>query len=90
MKHGLKEETKAWYWTDGNDVDGTGVWTHAHDGSEVSFFPARVSCDCGNSDGSCHGDAYMLNIQDNLAYRGNYCDYPTTGTPRNFICEANI
>merc|ERR1712062_386517 len=79
MRHGLKEETKEWYWTDGNDVANSGVWTHALDGTEVSFFPARVRCNCAaGADCSNEGDAYLLNISDLLQYRGNYCDEPSS------------
>ena len=44
MRHGVKEEAEAWYWTDGNDVANSGVWTHALDNTEVSFFPPKVRC----------------------------------------------
>ena len=88
IRHGLKEETKAWYWTDGNDVANTGVWTHAYDNSDVTFFPPKVRCSC---EGSCtnEGDAYMLNISDELKYRGNYCDDPSS-REWLFICESTI
>ena len=91
MRHGLKEETKAWYWTDGNDVTDTGVWTHAVDNSEVSFFPPRVRCSCHGDNYSCsdEGDAYLINISDDLQYRGNYCDFPSSES-RRFICESTI
>ena len=75
MRHGVKEETKEWYWTDGNDVANSGVWTHALDNSEVSFFPPRVR---DYNDYPCSGDAYMLFISDDLTIRGNYCNYPSS------------
>ena len=47
MRHALKEEAVPyWYWTDGNDIADSGVWTHARDNTEVSFFPPRVMCVC--------------------------------------------
>ena len=53
MRHGLKEETLAWYWTDGNDRADFGVWTHAHDNSEVTFFSPKVRCLCSDKNYSC-------------------------------------
>jgi len=91
MRHGLKEETKTWYWTDGNDVANSGVWTHAFDGSDVDFFPPRgIRCKCGDNDDSCYGNALMLNIGDQLQIRGNYCDLPSSDSGRHFLCEATI
>jgi len=29
IAHGVKEDFNAWFWTDGNDMDNTGVWRHA-------------------------------------------------------------
>ena len=89
MRHGLKEETLDWYWTDGNDVANSGVWTHARDNSDVSFFPPRVYCKCGDSYNSCNGDAFMLYIGNTKSSRGNYCDYSST-IAKHFICEAAI
>ena len=91
MRHGLKEETDAWYWTDGNDVANSGVWTHARDNSEVSFFSPKVRCGCNTIQISCsnNGNAFILNIGNDLQYRGNYCD-EISSRERNFICEASI
>ena len=91
MRHGLKEEILDWYWTDGNDVADSGVWTHARDNSEVSFFSPKTRCACTDSQISCsvNGNAYMLYIGDNLQYRGNYCDTPSSKN-LYFICEAAI
>merc|ERR1712137_934428 len=33
MRYGQKEGLEKEYWTDGNDVENTGVWTHAYDNS---------------------------------------------------------
>ena len=92
IRHGLKEETLDWYWTDGNDVANSGVWTHARDNSEVSFFSPKVRCNCQIQDQvSCSGEgnAFVLYIGDNLQYRGNYCDTESSGS-HIFICEAWI
>ena len=91
MRHGLKEETDAWYWTDGNDVANSGVWTHARDNSEVSFFSPKLMCGCNTIQISCsnNGNAFILNIGNDLQYRGNYCD-EISSRERNFICEASI
>ena len=35
MRHIRTGEIETWYWTDGNDVADTGVWTHAVDDSEA-------------------------------------------------------
>ena len=90
MRHGVKEGLNAWFWTDGNDVDKTGAWTHAYDGSEVSFFAKDINC-CEGGDGSCHhgGDAFLLCLACSMKKRGNYCDEPSNEA-WNFICEAVI
>ena len=91
MRHGVKEEADTWYWTDGNDVADSGVWTHARDNTEVSFFPPKVRCHCYDGQPSCggNGNAFMLYIGADLQYRGNYCDQKSS-SERNFICEAQI
>ena len=79
-----------WYWTDDNDVDGTGVWTHAYDGTDVSFFAPRIRCGCTHCTNSDSGDAFILHLgADQAIYRGNYCDSPSS-TGWKFICEAII
>ena len=87
MRHGLREEDDAWYWTDGNDLANSGVWTHALDNTEVSFFPPRVQCECEDSPTSCSGDALILNIKSDKEFRGNYCDYPSY-KESHYICEG--
>ena len=91
MRHGLKEETLDWYWTDGNDVADSGVWTHALDNSEVSFYPPRVMCRCTDTQPNCSGfgDAFILYIGDEKQLRGNYCDF-NSSSQQYFICEAAI
>ena len=37
-----KEEAYRRYWTDGNDVEDTGVWTHAYDNSDVTFLAEEL------------------------------------------------
>ena len=93
MAHGVKEDYNNWFWTDGNDVDNTGVWRHAYDNSEMEFFPPRVNCGCTDSKPYCsnRGDAFILYMSgaggDKQA-RGNYCDNPSSSVV-NFICERN-
>ena len=88
MRHAIKEEADTWYWTDGNDVADSGVWTHSR---EVSFFPPRVMCACNNGQPNCsgRGNAFMLYIGSDLQFRGNYCDR-ISNNQHNFICEAQI
>ena len=88
MRHAVKEEAGIWYWTDGNDVANTGVWVHAFDNSEVSFFPHTINC-C-SQDHLCHigGEAFALNTGGSRKDRGNYCDDFTT-TEHLFICESD-
>ena len=92
IAHGVKEDFNAWFWTDGNDVDNTGVWRHAYDNSEMEFFPPKISCGCYDSKPYCseRGDAFELNIagSGDKQARGAYCDKPSTNA-RNFICERN-
>merc|ERR1739841_33380 len=88
MRHGVAEETQTWYWTDGNDVENTGVWTHAYDNSDVTFFGQRINC-C-TADYCPHGgDALNVLVGGDKRSRGNFCDWDTS-TVRNFICEAII
>ena len=86
LRHGNKEFGNVWFWTDGKNVDG--VWTHATDGTDMSFFPPRIACDrSSNSNG---GDAFLLHLGSNTPIvRGNYCDNPSDEQWR-FICEAEI
>ena len=93
MRYGQKEGLSNGYWTDGNDVENTGVWTHAYDNSEVTFFGRRVGCTCTNDnmyipcpDG---GDAFRLTIRGDKHIRGNYCDKDSTMS-YHFICENII
>ena len=78
-----------WNWIDGNDFEDLGSWTHAIDGSPVSFFAPTIGCDC--TDRVCRngGDALMINIGGDKHFRGNYCD-ELSYTRSNFICEGII
>ena len=89
MRHGLKEETPERYWTDGNDVDDTGAWTHAYDGSDVTYFSPRINCGCTDRDCPGGGDALVVRVGGDKHYRGNYCDWDSSAL-RRFICEAII
>ena len=90
MRHGQKEESPGWYWTDGNDVENTGVWTHAYDNSDVTFFGHRIGCGCGTTACPHGGDAFLLQIGGDKHSRGNYCDYDSNNSVRKFVCEAII
>ena len=79
----------SWYWTDGNDVVDAGKWTHAYDGSAVSFFAPRIGCGCTDHVCSSGGDAFLINIGGDRHYRGNYCDSHSIGGFL-FICEGII
>ena len=50
------------YFTDGNDIENTGVWSHAYDSSAMSIFPPRVRCSCIDSQPGCStgGDVFFL------------------------------
>ena len=78
-----------WYWTDGNDVADAGIWTHAYDGSPVSFFAPDFGCSCADRVCRIGGDAFLLNIGGDRHYRGNYCDQQSLKTDL-FICEGII
>ena len=88
MRHGQKEETPEWYWTDGNDVDVTGVWTHAYDNSDVTYFTPTITC-CNDHVCRHGGDALLVNVGGEKHVKGSYCDYDTSSL-RRFICEAII
>ena len=63
------------------------VWTHATDGTDVSFFPPRIGCGLDNSH---EGDAFLFHLGRNAPHnRGNYCDEPSSHAWK-FICEAEI
>ena len=82
LRFGVKEGMSAWFWTDGNDLENTWVWTHAYDNSDVIFFPPKISCGCyGESSLYCSakGDAFEFYISDtDKQARGVYCDAPSS------------
>ena len=88
LRYGAKEFKHEWFWTDGKSVDE--VWTHATDGTDVSFFPPRIGCGANISN---KGDAFIFHLGGNSPEtperRGNYCDEPSS-YPWKFICEAEI
>ena len=89
LRYGAKEFDYEWFWTDGKSVDG--VWTHATDGTDVSFFAPRVSCGCTQCTNSDLGDAFIIHLGlSGIEYRGNYCDQPSTNDNWKFMCEAEI
>ena len=87
LRYGFKEFDHEWFWTDVRRVDG--VWSHATDGTDVSFFPPRIAC--GETSNSNKGDGFLFNLGDGKypEVKGNYCDNPS-GSPWKFICEAII
>ena len=89
MRYGQKEGLSNGYWTDGNDVENTGVWTHAYDNTEVTFFGHRISCKCDDRVCAGGGDAFRLSIGGDKHYRGNYCDQ-ISNQKYLFICENTI
>ena len=65
-----------------------GVWTHAFDNAEVTWFSPKITCEC---DDFCSGggDAMRLDISSNPKWRGAWCDNSKTAL-NNFICEGII
>ena len=90
LRQGKRLGLNAFYWTDGNDVADEGIWTHAYDGSPVSFFAPDFGCTCTQGH-VCRngGDAFLLNIGGNRHYRGNFCDQQSSVADL-FICEGII
>ena len=89
MRHGQTEESHEWYWTDGNDVENTGVWTHAYDDSDVTYFSPRMNCGCTDRVCPGGGEALMVQVGGDKHFTGNYCDQDKT-LLYLFICEATI
>ena len=88
LRYGAKEFAHEWFWTDGKSVDE--VWTHATDGTDMSFFAPRISCGCSHCTNSDQGDTFIFHLgASNPIYRGNYCDSPSS-IAWKFICEAEI
>ena len=87
LSEGTKLGLSGEHWTDGNDVDDAGIWTHAYDGSAVSFFAPKLGC---RDDVRHGGDALLLDIGGARKSRGNYCDYFSNNAGFHFICEGNI
>ena len=86
LREGIKLSISGEYWTDGNDVNDAGIWTHALDGSAVSFFAPTMACNDRVRDG---GDALLLIFGGDRRTRGNYCDY-FSNVEYHFICEGII
>ena len=71
----------------GNDIEHTGVWTHALDNTDVTWFPSVRTCSANNEQYSVGGDALKIYIGCSRIYNGAYCDPPSSeGT--YFICEG--
>ena len=72
----------------GNDIEHTGVWTHAIGGADVTWFPPVITCSASNT--VTHGgDALQFYIGCPRTYNGAYCDQDSSES-RNFICEGFI
>ena len=77
--------------------DTPGVWVHALDNSEVTWFSPKLNCgDYGEGHGTLHyptnggGDAYLLTLSKDEPYAmGAWCDYKSV-LPQYFICEGII
>ena len=63
-----------------HEVDTPGVYVHASDNNEVTWFSPKIR--------SYTGDAILLGIFTD-AYKGEWYEYPST-TPQLFICEAQM
>merc|ERR1712179_701693 len=75
-----------WYWTDAHFGDTVGVWVHAFDNSEVTWFSPKLNCgggSQGSDDNHIHtttsgGDAYLVSLRRSNRYLpGAWCDYPS-------------
>ena len=68
-----------------------GVWAHAYDDSEVTWFSPKFTCECSGDGDMClaGGNAIRLDITSNSHYTGAWCDRPNTDK-LHFICEGMI
>ena len=75
-----------------------GVWVHALDNSEVTWFSPKLNCgggSQGSDDNHIHtttggGDAYLLSLRRDDRYSaGAWCDYPSE-EKEFFICKGFI
>ena len=62
----------------------------SRDNSEMTFFSPKTRCACTDNQISCsaNGNAFLLYIDNELQYRGNYCDFASSAN-RHFICETS-
>ena len=76
----------------GNDITNSGVWTHARDDSEVTWFPRVQTCSGSHEQYSDGGDAFQIYIGCPRIFNGAYCDRDHTYTYESstFICEGII
>ena len=62
------------FYTLGNDIGLTGVWTHALDNTDVTWFPRIQTCSQHNAQYSGGGDALLFYIGCPRIHNGAYCD----------------
>ena len=74
-----------------NDEEVEGVYVHAFDDRDVTWFSPKWGCGATSSDHSYFytngGDGFLLKVDSTHVLNGAWCD--SGKTPWNFICEAN-
>ena len=74
----------------GHAPETPGLWIHSTDNSEVTWFPPKMSCNCGGKEACFNGgDALMLAVYTISFYNAAWCDEPKS-YQANFICESMI
>ena len=76
------------FYSPGNDIGLTGVWTHAQDNTDVTWFPNVRTCSGADPQQISHGgDALTFYIGCQRINNGAYCD-PESTSQHLFICEG--
>ena len=100
LRYGNVQGFNSWFWTDGMFlmifnliklscsayVDEKGVWVHAYNNRDVSWFSPKWNC---HEDGTFYihgGDAMEIYVGEPRLLSGSYCDADKI-IERNFICE---
>ena len=78
----------------GNDIGHTGVWTHARDNTDVTWFSNVRTCSCDPEQTTEGGDVLVFyigcrRIMDGSYCNGAYCDRYYS-VYQSFICEGLI
>ena len=68
----------------------SGVWTHAKDDSDVTWFPRIQTCSANHEQYSGGGDILHFYIGCPRLHNGAYCDSFATETHHRFICKGII